>query len=541
MRFRLYNVRLKIDQEGSQLSKKICQKLRISPAELKSIKIIKKAVDARKKDEIFFVYGVEIEVSNKTARQLIKKGLEAVKDKDAVKDRLPWGYQLGKSRVIETRPVVIGSGPAGLFATLLLAEYGFRPLLLERGQEVEIRTQKVKRFWEERILDPECNVQFGEGGAGTFSDGKLTTRINDPRVTKVFETLVAGGAPEEIMYLHKPHIGTDKLRLVVRNIRQRISELGGQVQFNAKVTKIICENGAVAELEVNGESRIPAKEVVLAIGHSARDTYQMLVEQGFQVEQKAFAIGVRIEHPQQLINEAQYGKFASHPKLGAADYQLVYKNEDLARAAYTFCMCPGGQVVAAASETNSVVTNGMSDYARDSGKANSAIVVSVLPEDFGGKDALAGVQFQRKWESLAFKVGGKNYNAPAQRVGDFLAGRASNSIDQALASYQPEVTPADLHECLPAYVTEMLGLAVNDFNKKIRNFSSSEAVLTGVETRTSAPVRIVRGEDYNAVGIEGVYPAGEGAGYAGGIVSAAVDGLRVAEAIIKKYRKGEEA
>ncbi|ADG81264.1 NAD(P)/FAD-dependent oxidoreductase [Thermincola potens] len=534
MRFRLHNIRLGLDEESSLLPQKICRKLRISPEELLNCQVLKKAVDARKKDNIHFVYSVEIELPEKTGRRIAgKHGLTPVTEQPnapLVPGNIPLGY----------RPVIVGTGPAGLFAALLLAEYGYRPLVLERGYDVETRTAKVLDFWENRALDPECNVQFGEGGAGTFSDGKLTTRINDPRVTRVFETFVAAGAPEEILYLSKPHIGTDKLRAVVKNIRNRIIELGGQVRFQAKLTNIFHQHGAVTEVEVNGKERIPARAVVLAIGHSARDTYRMLVEQGFYLEQKAFAMGVRIEHPQQLINEAQYGKYANHPSLGAADYQLVYKNKELDRAAYTFCMCPGGQVVAAASEKDTVVTNGMSYFARNSGIANSAVAVSVLPDDFGAKGPLAGVQFQRKWEMLAFQVGGKNYNAPVQRVEDFLAGRASDNVDLDLASYRPGITPADLHGCLPEFVSEMLEMAIEDFDKKIRNFGYSDAVLTGVETRTSAPVRIVRDEEYNAVGIAGVYPAGEGAGYAGGIISAAVDGLRVAEAIIKKYRKGEE-
>ncbi len=536
MRFRLHNIRLGLDQPEEELFRKICRKLNLAPAELLEVKITRKAVDARKKDNVFFSYSVEFQVAGKALRKLAKfKELQPVADQENAGANLSMG-----SEALKEPPVVVGSGPAGLFAALLLAEQGYRPLLVERGADVDTRTAKVRQFWSERQLDPECNVQFGEGGAGTFSDGKLTTRINDPRVTKVFEAFVAAGAPEEILYLHKPHIGTDKLRIVVKNMRQRIIELGGQVRFNAKVTDIVHTDGQLAEIIINGTEPVPTRVLVLAIGHSARDTYELLARRDFAIEQKAFAIGARIEHPQGLINQAQYGNFAEHLALGAADYQLVYKNEELNRAAYTFCMCPGGQVVAAASEPDTVVTNGMSLYARDTGVANSAIVVSVLPDDFGAKDALAGVQFQRKWESLAFKVGGSDYNAPAQRVEDFLRGQKSANLENTTASYQPGVTPANLHECLPDYVGEMLGLAIEHFNKKIRNFSYPDAVLTGVETRTSAPVRIIRDQELNAPGIKGVYPCGEGAGYAGGIVSAAVDGLRVAEAIIKKYRRGEK-
>jgi len=412
--------------------------------------------------------------------------------------------------------------------------------VFERGQDVETRTADIDDFWRKHLLNPESNVQFGEGGAGTFSDGKLTTRVNDPRSNLVLEEFVKAGAPEEILYLHKPHIGTDKLRSVVVNLRRFIQEQGGDVYFNSKVTGLLVEANRVTGVIVNGETEIPAQVIVMAVGHSARDTYEMLEQLHCPIEQKAFAVGVRVEHPQELIDNAQYGQLAGHPKLGAADYQLVLNSDEMNRSAYTFCMCPGGQVVAAASELNTVVTNGMSNYARDTGISNSAVVVSVHPEDFAGVHPLSGVEFQRKWEKAAFKAGGRNYNAPAQLVGDFLAGRGSTDLEEApWASYQPGLAPADMHDCLPGYINSMLEEAIVAFDRKLKGFSLPTAVLTGVETRTSAPVRLVRDKYRESTGLKGMYPIGEGAGYAGGIVSAAIDGIRVAEDIISRYRRGE--
>ncbi len=534
MVYRVNEVRVDIDRDGSDISREIAKKISLPVEEIVDYKIVRKALDARKKDRLLFVYTVDVTLSAKGIKILSRRrnsGLTQVFSEPQT-EILPGNMSL------KGRPVVVGAGPSGIFAALTLARHGYRPLVFERGQDVETRTREVQEFWVNRLLSTESNVQFGEGGAGTFSDGKLTTRINDSRVRKVLEDFVEAGAPEEILYLHKPHIGTDKLKIVVKNLRFLLQDLGGTVCFGSKVTGLLTEGGRISGVVVNGTEEISTEVVIMAIGHSARDTYEMLHKSGCPVEQKAFAIGVRIEHPQELIDSAQYGKFAGHPKLGAADYQLVYKNSELDRAAYTFCMCPGGHVVAAASEESAVVTNGMSDYARDSGVANSAVVVSVKPEDFMSGHPLAGIEFQRKWEETAFKVGGSNYNAPAQLSGDFLAGRASTGLEEApWATYKPGLTPADLHDCLPGYVTTMLEEAIRDFDRKLKGFALPEAVLTGVETRTSAPVRLVRNETKESEGLGGLYPAGEGAGYAGGIVSAAVDGMRVAEAVIQRYRK----
>ena len=431
------------------------------------------------------------------------------------------------------RPVIIGMGPAGLFAGLFLARNGYKPIVLERGDDVETRTAKINEFWNGGMLDTESNVQFGEGGAGTFSDGKLTTLINDRRCHTVLEEFVRAGAPEEILYKNKPHIGTDLLKSVVKNIRQEIIENGGEVRFRAKVTDFVIKDGSVEAVIINDKERLNCRVVMLAIGHSARDTFKVLHDRGVKMTQKPFSIGVRIEHPQIIINKSQYGKFANHEKLGAADYKLA-AHFDNGRSAYTFCMCPGGMVIAAASEENMVVTNGMSYHARDMENANSALLVGVNPEDFESSHPLAGVEFQRKWESLAFVLGGKNYKAPAQKVGDFLKDRPSDAIGDVRPTYNLGVTMTDLRGCLPKYVTDTLKMAIIAFDRKIKGFAYADAIMTGVETRSSSPIRIVRDENFES-NIKGLYPIGEGAGYAGGIMSAAIDGLRAAEEIAKSY------
>ncbi|SHE29360.1 hypothetical protein SAMN02745133_00048 [Desulforamulus putei DSM 12395] len=527
---RVSGIKLTLDQDESDIKKGLLAKLKIKEKDLIEYNIFKRSVDARKKDMIYFVYTVDALVVNEN--KILNK---FAGDKDVtLTPNLKYEYVKPGAVSLKNRPVIIGTGPAGLFAGLILATMGYRPLLLERGADVDRRTEAVKTFWTTGKLDTECNVQFGEGGAGTFSDGKLTTLIRDLRCRKVLEEMVAAGAPPEILYSHKPHVGTDILRDVVKNIRQRIISLGGEVCFNAKVTDLLVEQGAVAGVVVNDQAKIDTEAVILAIGHSARDTFAMLYNKGVKMSPKAFSIGVRIEHPQELIDRVQYKQFARHPKLGPAEYKLSYHSPN-GRSAYTFCMCPGGVVVAAASEAGGVVTNGMSEHARNAKNANSALLVGVTPDDFGSDHPLAGVEFQRQWERMAFELAGSNYNAPAQLVGDFLQDRPSRVIGQVEPSYRKAVTLAELKHCLPHYVVETLKEAILDFDKKLKGFALPDAVLTGVETRSSSPIRIERNEKRES-NITGFYPAGEGAGYAGGIVSAAVDGIRVAEAVAAKFK-----
>ncbi|WP_041274874.1 NAD(P)/FAD-dependent oxidoreductase [Desulforamulus reducens] len=527
---RVSGIKITLDQDEAAIKRELLTKLKIKEKELVEYSIFKCSVDARKKDNVFFVYTIDAVINNEDK---ILKRFARDKDVSSSPD-LNYEYTKPGDIPLKNRPVIIGTGPAGLFAGLILAVMGYRPLLLERGSDVDTRTEAVRTFWKTGKLDTECNVQFGEGGAGTFSDGKLTTLIRDLRCRKVLEEMVAAGAPAEILYAHKPHVGTDVLREVVKNIRQRIISLGGDVCFNTKVTDIKVEQGVVTGVEFNGEAFIDTEVVLLAVGHSARDTFKMLYDKGIRITPKAFSIGVRIEHPQELINQAQYKQFAHHSKLGPAEYKLSYHSPS-GRSAYTFCMCPGGLVVAAASEEGGVVTNGMSEHARNANNANSALLVGVTPADYGSEHPLAGVEFQRQWERKAFELAGANYHAPAQLVGDFLLDRPSEKIGHVEPSYRKGITLAELKHCLPPYVVETLREAILDFDKKLKGFAISDAVLTGVETRSSSPVRIERNEQRQS-NIIGLYPAGEGAGYAGGIVSAAVDGIRVAEAIIAKYK-----
>lgn len=429
------------------------------------------------------------------------------------------------------RPVVIGMGPCGLFAGLILAQMGFRPIILERGKAVRERTKDTWGLWRRNELQPESNVQFGEGGAGTFSDGKLYSQIKDPKHygRKVLDEFVKAGAPEDILYLSRPHIGTFRLVSMVEKMRATIHQLGGEVRFQQRVEDIDIDNGKVRGLRLSTGETLRCDHVVLAVGHSARDTFEMLHKRGVFMEAKPFSLGFRIEHPQGVIDRSRFGKFAGHERLGAADYKVVHHCSN-GRSVYSFCMCPGGTVVAATSEPGRVVTNGMSQYSRAERNANAGIVVGITPEDYPG-GPLAGIAFQRKWEERAFELGGGDYCAPAQLVGDFIAGRPSTSLGSVIPSYKPGVKPTDLSTVLPDYVIEAIREALPQIDKKLPGFAMHDAVLTGVETRTSSPLRVRRRGDYQSVNVEGLYPAGEGAGYAGGIYSAAIDGIEVAEAV----------
>ncbi|MFZ5353858.1 MAG: NAD(P)/FAD-dependent oxidoreductase [Bacillota bacterium] len=505
-------------------------KLKLSRKNIKSVRITKKSVDARKKDDIFLVYTILAEIEEKYDISKLNKLSGVSPHISEPMEQIVYG-----SKKIENRPIIIGSGPAGLFAGLILAENGYKPLILERGSDVDSRAKSIEAFFEYGSFDSTTNIQFGEGGAGTFSDGKLTTRIKDKRCDLVLDRLVKAGAPNEILYLNKPHIGTDVLRQVVKNLRKLIIKLGGEVRFLSRVTDIVIQNNTAKAVIVNDSERIESDVIIAALGHSARDTYKMLFDKGVKMISKPFSIGVRIEHKQSMINEAQYGKFAGHPLLGAADYLLSYKSVKQNRTAYSFCMCPGGLVVAAASEANMLVTNGMSEYKRDRENSNSALVVSVAPEDFKSYHPLAGMEYQRIWEGKAFELGGGNYYAPVQLVGDFLKGSKSKTYKAVMPSYMPGTIPADLRVCLPEYVTDTLSEALVNFDRKIKGFASTDALMTGVETRTSAPIRIVRKENMESENISNLYPVGEGAGYAGGIMSAAVDGIKIAEKIIQEF------
>ncbi len=521
---RIQNIPLSIDGGQGQLKKKAARILGVKPEAITGLSLARQSIDARKKSDVHYVCAVDVTVADE------KAVLARCRDKNvSLRQDTPYVFPPVR-RVSPLPPVVVGMGPAGLFAALFLARNGVPPIVLERGRPVEERAADVERFWSTGVLAPSSNVQFGEGGAGTFSDGKLNTGTHDSRISTVFRELVAAGAPADILYQHKPHIGTDVLRDVVKNIRLELIRLGCDVRFGHKLTGLVLRDGAVAGLRVEGPQGLydlPCDALILSPGHSARDTFQMLYEAGVPMEQKAFAIGVRIEHPQSALSLAQFGPAWEH--LPAADYKLACHLPN-GRSAFTFCVCPGGQVVAAASEEGRLVTNGMSHRARDGKNINGGFLVGVGPADFGSEHPLAGVAFQRHWEETAFRLGGGDYRAPAQTVRDLLARQPSMELGAVEPTYRPGVTPTDLDRCLPGYVTDTLRGALPVFDRKLHGFAAPDSLLTGVETRSSSPVRILRGENYQSV-ITGLYPCGEGAGYAGGITSAAVDGIRVAEAV----------
>ncbi|HMA64286.1 MAG: NAD(P)/FAD-dependent oxidoreductase [Fibrobacterota bacterium] len=526
---RLFEIKLPVNHAPDALKKAAARALRISETSIDTLHIRRQAVDARKKNAISFVYTVDCRVQGE--QNLVRK--YSTPKIIIAPDETYVAVTPGTTPLCPN-PLVVGSGPAGLFTALLLAQNGYHPVLIERGADVDMRAKNIDSFWKKGTLDPESNVQFGEGGAGTFSDGKLTTLINDPRCKKVLEEFVAAGAPEHILFVNKPHIGTDLLRDVVKNIRNRIIALGGKVMFNSKVTDIRTSGSTLCALQINGREWIDCAVAVFAIGHSARDTATMLHVRSMTMTQKPFAIGVRIEHPQILIDKAQYGAFAGHPRLGAADYKMAFHDTNH-RSAFTFCMCPGGEVIAAASEPGGIVTNGMSYNARSGRNANAALLVNITPADFPDSHPLSGFTFQRIWEAKAFELAGSNYYAPVQRLDDFLNNRKTVKYGSIAPTYTPGVTSSDLSKCLPSYVIATLHKALPHFNRQISGFAHPDALLTGVETRSSSPLRMTRSESFES-NLSGLYVAGEGAGYAGGITSAAADGIRVAEAIIQKFR-----
>jgi uncharacterized FAD-dependent dehydrogenase len=524
---RISEIRLPLEHPPAALAAAVAARLGVAEDHILELGVFRRSCDARKASAPTFSYSVDVALADEAAL------LTRFASDPRVQRTPDMRYHfVGQAPIpLATRPVVIGFGPAGIFAALVLAQSGFRPIVLERGKAVRERTQDTWGLWRKKVLDPESNVQFGEGGAGTFSDGKLYSQIKDPKHygRKVLGEFVKAGAPAEILYVSKPHIGTFRLVGMVEQMRHEIEQLGGEIRFQQRVTGLQIEAGQVRGVTLASGEELRAGHVILALGHSARDTFAMLHRAGVFMEAKPFSIGFRIEHPQSLIDRARLGPHAGNPLLGAADYKLVHHCRN-GRSVYSFCMCPGGTVVAATSELNRVVTNGMSQYSRNERNANAGIVVGITPLDYPG-GPLAGIELQRDLEARAFDLGGRTYEAPAQLVGDFLAGRPSTALGTVVPSYQPGVRLTDLTSALPDYAIAAIREALPAFDRQIRGFAMSDAVLTGVETRTSSPLRITRGDDCQSVNVKGLYPAGEGAGYAGGILSAGVDGIRVAEAV----------
>lgn len=531
----IQQIQLPITHSDNELQEKIATILGLTSNEVKNFTITMRAIDSRKKREmIYFIYTVTVDVNDEN--KVLKNESVLKKTKHhRIEIKEPYIYEIPEinSSKISKRPIIVGSGPCGLFSALLLAKAGLKPIMIERGSDVDSRIKDVEAFISTGKLNTKSNIQFGEGGAGTFSDGKLNTLITNPRIKYIFEELVKAGAPNSILWDAKPHIGTDKLRDVVKNIRKELIALGGEVRFNTELTDIKITKNKLTGIVVNKDEEIETDTLILAIGYSARDTYQMLFDKKLEIEQKAFSIGVRIEHKADMIDKSQYDKFYNHEKLGRAKYKLV-SHSDKNRSVYTFCMCPGGFVMPATAQEDTIVTNGMSKYAQDGENSNSALLVNVNSKDFESDHPLAGIEFQKKWEEKTFKIGGKNYHAPIQLVEDFLKKQKSTEIKSITPTYKPGVTLASLDDCLPDFVTASLREALPKLDNKIQGFAHPEAVLTAIETRSSAPLRIVRDNETFQSNISGIYPAGEGAGYAGGIVSSAVDGIRVSEAILNE-------